>query len=184
MNIHKTIRSLLYYFYKFLLVFRRLKLKLLYGDCLKTGTNFCCNDITFEIHPEGVNIDIGNNAQIRSNAVIRAGKKSSIKIGNSFFANKGLSINALGNIQIGNNTIFGEDIKIYDHNHGFKENDKNIQDQPYSIGNVSIGNNCWIGSNSVILKDVSIGNNCIIGANCVVYKSIPDNTVINSSTRL
>ncbi len=184
MNIHKTIRTFLFNIDKFFLVCRRLKLKLLYGDCIKTGTNFCFKDIIFEIHPDGVNIEIGNNAQLRQNAIIRAGKKSSISIGNSFFANKGLSINVLGNIKIGNNTILGEDVKLYDHNHGYKINYKNIQDQPYSIGKLSIGNNCWIGSNCVILKDVSIGNNCIIGANCVIYKSIPDNTIINSSTRL
>jgi acetyltransferase-like isoleucine patch superfamily enzyme len=166
------------------LIIERIKLKLLYSDCLTFGSNFRCKRIDFEVHPIGVKIVIGNEVQLRNNAIIRAGKNSSILIGNYFFANKGLSINALGKVQIGNNTIFGEDVKLYDHNHGYKRSDKNIQDQPYSIGQISIGNNCWIGSNCIILKDVSIGNNCIIGANCVVYKNLPDNTVINNSTRL
>lgn len=42
---------------------------------------------------------------------------------------------------------------------------------------VSIGNNCWIGGNSVILPGVSIGNGCTIGAGSVVTKDIPDNSL-------
>ncbi|WP_218841530.1 DapH/DapD/GlmU-related protein [Winogradskyella undariae] len=57
-----------------------------------------------------------------------------------------------------------------------------IKNQPYSIGSVEIGDNCWIGSNVVILKNVNIGDNCIIGANCVVYKSLKANSLVNLST--
>ena len=41
------------------------------------------------------------------------------------------------------------------------------------IGNVSIGNNVFIGAESVILPNVSIGDNCIIGANSTVSRDIP-----------
>lgn len=37
----------------------------------------------------------------------------------------------------------------------------------------SIGNDVWIGANSVILKGVKIGNGVIIGAGAVVTKDIP-----------
>ena len=39
---------------------------------------------------------------------------------------------------------------------------------------VTIGNNCWIGGNSVICPGVHIGDNVIIGAGSVVTKDIPD----------
>jgi acetyltransferase-like isoleucine patch superfamily enzyme len=38
---------------------------------------------------------------------------------------------------------------------------------------ISIGDNVWLGVNSVVLKGVSIGENTIIGANSVVTKDIP-----------
>lgn len=41
-----------------------------------------------------------------------------------------------------------------------------------------IGNNCFVGSNSVILMGSRIGNNVIIGAGSVVHGSFPDNVVI------
>ena len=45
------------------------------------------------------------------------------------------------------------------------------------IGCVNIGNNVFIGAESVILPGVTIGNNVIIGANSTVTHSIPDNSV-------
>lgn len=48
---------------------------------------------------------------------------------------------------------------------------------PDSGGRVKIGNNCFIGYQSLILKGTSIGDNVIIGARSVVKGDIPSNTV-------
>lgn len=45
------------------------------------------------------------------------------------------------------------------------------------IGRVTIGNNVFIGAESVILPNVTIGNNVVIGANSTVTHDIPDNVV-------
>lgn len=45
------------------------------------------------------------------------------------------------------------------------------------IGRVTIGNNVFIGAESVIMPGVTIGNNVVIGANSTVTHDIPDNTV-------
>jgi len=45
------------------------------------------------------------------------------------------------------------------------------------IGRVNIGNNVFIGAESVILPNVTIGDNVIIGANSTVTKDIPSNCV-------
>ena len=45
------------------------------------------------------------------------------------------------------------------------------------IGQVTIGNNVFIGAESVVLPGVTIGNNVVIGANSTVTHDIPDNTV-------
>ena len=49
------------------------------------------------------------------------------------------------------------------------------------IGRVTIGNNVFIGAESVILPGVSIGDNVIVGANSTVTHDVPDNTVIAGS---
>lgn len=45
------------------------------------------------------------------------------------------------------------------------------------IGRVTIGNNVFVGAESVILPGVTIGNNVVIGANSTVTHSIPDSSV-------
>ena len=45
------------------------------------------------------------------------------------------------------------------------------------IGRVTIGNNVFVGAETVVLPGVSIGNNVVIGANSTVTHDIPDNTV-------
>ncbi len=41
-----------------------------------------------------------------------------------------------------------------------------------------IGENCFIGGNSMILPGVEIGNNCIVAAGAVVTKSVPDRCIV------
>lgn len=45
------------------------------------------------------------------------------------------------------------------------------------IGRVNIGDNVFIGAESVILPGVTIGSNVIIGANSTVTQDIPENSV-------
>ena len=46
---------------------------------------------------------------------------------------------------------------------------------------VKILDNCFIGTNTVILPGVIIGPNCIAGANSTVSKDIPPNTICTGS---
>jgi len=46
------------------------------------------------------------------------------------------------------------------------------------FGKIKVGNNVFIGNNSIILLNTSIGNNCIIGAGSVVRGHFPDDSVI------
>lgn len=46
-----------------------------------------------------------------------------------------------------------------------------------SFGKIVVGNNVFIGMNSIIMPGVNIGSNVIIGAGSIVTKDIPDNSV-------
>lgn len=45
------------------------------------------------------------------------------------------------------------------------------------IGNVNIGNNVFVGAETVILPNVNIGDKVVIGANSTVTNDIPSNSV-------
>ena len=43
---------------------------------------------------------------------------------------------------------------------------------------ISIGNDCWIGSNVIFLDGAVIGNGCVVAAGAVVRGSYGNNVVI------
>jgi acetyltransferase-like isoleucine patch superfamily enzyme len=45
------------------------------------------------------------------------------------------------------------------------------------VAPISVGNNVFIGLNSIVMPGVTIGNNCVIGAGSVVTRDIPDNSI-------
>lgn len=46
------------------------------------------------------------------------------------------------------------------------------------FGRIRIGNNSFIGTNSILLPGCDIGSNCIVGAGSVVRGKIPDDSVV------
>lgn len=126
---------------------------------------------------------IDKNVCFRNYCQISIFGNGKLLIGSGVFFNNFCSINCLGEINIGENTIFGESVKMYDHNHKYYSSFKSleIKRNEFNIGKIKIGNNCWIGSNVTILNNVEIGDNVIIGANCLIFKSIPSNTIVKKS---
>lgn len=132
----------------------------------------------------GENIYMGYSTTICSGARLQTFPDlldtcGSIIIGNNSYFCYRLTILAGGDICIGDNVVIGSDVSILSYNHG---TDAHLSipymHQPLVPGPISIGNNCWIGNNVVILPNVSIGNNCIIGAGSIVTKSFNDNSII------
>ena len=101
-----------------------------------------------------------------------------IEIGKNVFFNNYCSVASCAKVTIGDGTIFGENVKIYDQNHITKDKNMPIKKQGYTSKEIHIGKHCWIASNVVILKGVSIGDNCTIGAGCIIYKDVPANSIV------
>lgn len=122
--------------------------------------------------------------QLKGNFTFRKGftlvidDKGIIEIGDNCFFNNYCTLAARSSITIGEGSLFGENVKVYDHNHCFHNPLIPIKDQGYKSAPISIGNHCWIGSNVTILKGVSIGDNCVIGAGCIVHESISAGTLL------
>jgi maltose O-acetyltransferase len=98
-----------------------------------------------------------------------------IEVGENFFANYNLVILDVGKVVIGDNVQFGPNVSITTAGHPLHPDSRN-SGYEYGIP-ITIGDNVWLGSNVVINPGVSIGNNCVIGSGSVVTKDIPDNMV-------
>jgi acetyltransferase-like isoleucine patch superfamily enzyme len=79
-------------------------------------------------------------------------------------------------ITIGNNVYITANCSFITHDGGTLILRKEVPDLEWTAP-ITIGNDVYIGMNSIILPGVTIGNRCIIGAGSVVSKSIPDNSV-------
>lgn len=123
-------------------------------------------------------VRFGKEFTFRKGFNLVVSKNGKVEIGEKCFFNNNCSISCLNFIQIGDGSIFGEGVKIYDHNHKFADFSKPIKEQGYSQGCIKIGKHCWIGSNVILLKGADIGDNCVIGAGCVVSDKIESGNMV------
>jgi virginiamycin A acetyltransferase len=93
---------------------------------------------------------------------------------------KGVYIGAyciIGRCEIGDHTLVGSFVNILSGNrqHNFSDLDHPPKEQGGAFVQVTIGKNCWIGNNAVVMTD--IGNHTVIGAGSVLTRPIPEYSV-------
>ncbi len=86
--------------------------------------------------------------------------------------NSNIYIQAINGIKIGSNVGFGSGVKIISANHAHENHSKHNKTMP-----INIGDNVFVGANSVILPGVEIGSNVVVGAGSVVDKNISSNSI-------
>lgn len=98
-----------------------------------------------------------------------------IEVGENFFANYNLTILDVGKVVIGDNAQIAPNVSIYTAGHPVHPDSRN-SGYEYGIG-ITIGDNVWIGGNTVINPGVHIGSNVVTGSGSVVTKDLPDNVI-------
>lgn len=95
-----------------------------------------------------------------------------IHVGRNFYANYNCTILDVAEVRIGDNCFMAPNVSIYTAGHPVHPDTRN---SAYEYGKaVTIGDNVWIGGNTVICPGVRVGSNVVIGAGSVVTKDIPD----------
>lgn len=90
---------------------------------------------------------------------------SSAEIGENFKCGYGgIGVVIHNDTKIGNNCVIAQNVTI-----GRKFRDEKVP---------VIGNDVYIGANSVVFGEITIGNNVIIGAGSIVDKDVPDNSTV------
>jgi maltose O-acetyltransferase len=98
-----------------------------------------------------------------------------ISIGENFYANFDCIILDVAKVKIGKNVFFAPRVNIFTAGHPI---DPDVRNTLLEFGTpVTIGDNVWVGGNTVINPGVTIGNNVVIGSGSVVTKDIPDNVI-------
>lgn len=107
---------------------------------------------------------------------------ANISIGKNTFVNTNCMFLDNNKITIGENGLIAPYVQIYTASHPLKASERIIRQGDRtryltSAQPVTIGNNVWIGGNSIIFPGVTIGDNVTIGAGSVVTKDIPSDVL-------
>jgi acetyltransferase-like isoleucine patch superfamily enzyme len=123
-----------------------------------------------DINNEG-KLFIGANCSFRSFRLrqhITVRNNAELEIGDNSYINDGVNICATQSIRIGHNVKIGDMVYIYDTDfHAVSP------DAPTNHAPVSIGNNVWIGANSMVLAGAVIGDHSVVAAGSIVTGTIP-----------
>lgn len=76
-------------------------------------------------------------------------------------------------IYIGSGCLIASGTTILSHEHIFVK-----PDGSYFLKDTFIGNNCFVGVNSLICPGVRIGNHVVVGGGSVVTKDVPDHSMV------
>jgi serine acetyltransferase len=85
----------------------------------------------------------------------------------------GTYVQAINGLHIGKNVWLGPGVKILTANHDVSDYFAHPK-----CGPVEIGDDCWLGANSVVLPEVKLGHHVIVAAGAVVTKSFPSDVVV------
>jgi len=129
----------------------------------------------------GAFIKIENNFSIRNDVFFNLAENASVIIGDGVFINNGCKINCQKNIILGNNTLLGEYVLFYDHDHTILKEDRKNR---FVTNSIEIESDVWIGSHSVITKGVTIGAGSVIGALNCIRKNVPRNCIVKSDSEM
>lgn len=94
-----------------------------------------------------------------------------VKVGEKTWVGPFVVLDGSGGLTIGSNCSLSAGVQIYTHDSIQWAISGGIS--PYDYAKTTIGNNCYIGPNTIIAKGVTIGDGCIIGANSLVTQDIP-----------
>jgi acetyltransferase-like isoleucine patch superfamily enzyme len=138
-------------------------------DIRKGSRLYIGDDVTLGSRNKGYHINLHSPVKLfadRPGAEIRIGNKTRIV---------GTCIHAYQSVVIGSNCLIAANCQIFDGN-GHDLSFPDVEDRINTRGTskpVNIGDNVWIGANSIVLPGVTIGRGSVISVNSVVNKDIP-----------
>ena len=159
------------------LIARYVLLKARYRKRLQTdGLCFICPGVKLEIGRHAT-LRIGRWAWVGHGTKLRV-HEGLVSIGAKTVLGQECTISAFQQVSIGRECILADRVMLIDFDHGVTEVDRPIRLQGIYKRDVRVGHNVWIGYGACVLRGVTVGDNCIVGTNSVLTKAVPENAVV------
>ena len=105
---------------------------------------------------------------------------SNLELGEHIYIGPEAWFSLRGKCTIGSGTIFGPRCKIHTSNHRY-EGSMLPYDHYYTVKDVTIGENVWIGADVSIMPGVTIGEGAVVAACSCVTKDVPPMAVVGGN---
>lgn len=156
-------------------LFQRLKNRLDIGFLQEFNRSLPIADVLFDRWERAKFLGFGEGTSIYDSSHVFG----TVKIGKNTWIGPFTILDGSGNLTIGHNCSISASVQIYTHD--------TVQwaisggTSPYEYAPTFIGNNCYIGPNTIISKGVTLGDGCIVGANSFINQSFPNRSKIAGS---
>ena len=136
-------------------------------------------------------LTIGSYAMIRG--ILRVEGQGRLSIGDEVYVGDGVIISAAAAVVIGRSSFLAHGVQVFDndtHPISRAERQNHLNRiiggrpyEPYTIPSapVHIGEQCWIGMNSLVMKGVTIGDGSIVAAGSVVVKDVEPGVIVGGN---
>jgi acetyltransferase-like isoleucine patch superfamily enzyme len=124
------------------------------------------------------NVAIGRGTLIKPTSYYGRNSGEGLRIGACSSIGPMGYIGCSGSISIGKNVLIGPRVSMHAENHRFLDAHTPIKEQGVTLEPIVIEDDCWIGSDVVVLGGVTIGHGAVVAAGSVVTKPIAPNEVV------
>src|SRR3954470_3657473 len=159
------------------LLLRLARLKVRFGKRLQTdGICFVGPGVKLEIG-RGAVLRLGRWSWIGHGTKIRV-HQGECEIGAKTVLGQECTISAFQHVSIGRECILADRVMLIDFDHGVVEVERPIREQGIYKRDVRVGHNVWVGYGACFLRGATVGDNCVIGTNTVITKDVAANAVV------
>ncbi len=121
---------------------------------------------------DGGILELGSGVYIDDFSRFQVCENARLSIGSDCYFNTNCRVVACEEISIGEHTMIGPNVCMFDHDHLFSVDGVH---RKVTSSSTTIGERCWIGANTLVTKGASIGDRICVGGGSVVSRplSIP-----------
>lgn len=130
------------------------------------------NEYFYDRWEKAKDLNFGKGSSIYDSSLVIG----DVKVGKNSWIGPFTILDGSGSLKIGDNCSISAGVQIYTHDTVRWATSGGID--KYDYKKTEIGNNCFIGPNSIISKGVKIGDSSVVGANSFVKNSFPNGSKI------
>jgi acetyltransferase-like isoleucine patch superfamily enzyme len=121
---------------------------------------------------------LGRGVWIDRFAWFSIGPDGRLEIGPETYIGRNLIVSCHERVAIGPRNVLAERVLLTDANHDYTAQAPLLHSPRRDVAPVVTGPDCWIGVGACLLAGATLGRNCVVGANSVVVGPVADFTVV------